>query len=168
MVTLLLVWKLNFRVHNFYLDNLKFYHVLICLFQGLGWWNACCLTDVSIFAVFPMVTTPLWALPCGGYFRVLDVWSGIHLIWKHIYLCSILVKSSVGDAISDTDIPWLSMKLIEDYQSYRVLFVIKISEIVETNLHHSSNVKFANFKKSAIIVESGRETSNMIYCSRMN
>ena len=52
--------------------------------------------------------------------------------------------------------------------SYRVLFVIKISEIVETNLHHSSKAKFANFKKSAIVDESGRKTSNMIYCSRMN
>ena len=40
--------------------------------------------------------------------------------------------------------------------SYRVLFVIKISEIVETNLHHSSKAKFANFTKSAIVDESGK------------
>ena len=36
-----------------------FVYLFVCLFQGLGWWNACCLTDVSIFAVFPMVTTLL-------------------------------------------------------------------------------------------------------------
>ena len=35
----------------------------VCLFQGLGWWNACCMTNVSVFAVFPMSSNCLSFAP---------------------------------------------------------------------------------------------------------
>ena len=47
--------------------------MFVCLFQGLGWYYACRLTDVSVFAEFPSVVAslhePLWwhNLGCGTY-----------------------------------------------------------------------------------------------------
>ena len=44
----------------------KFMSQLFVCSKGSWRWYACCLTDVSVFADFPLVTTPLCELPCGG------------------------------------------------------------------------------------------------------
>ena len=53
----------SFTIYIF-ATTITFLQHLVCLFQGFL--AMVCLTDVSVFAEFPMVVTPLCKLPCGG------------------------------------------------------------------------------------------------------
>ena len=68
---------------------------LFCLFQGLGWWYACRLTDVSVFAEFLM---PWHGIPPRSPLRGHTL--GCHRFIKHNVRCWTNVCNSIIQNIS--------------------------------------------------------------------
>ena len=52
---------------GYYIYFCTIFELNVCLFQGLGWWNACCLANMSVFAEFPMGYKSQQLSPLRGY-----------------------------------------------------------------------------------------------------
>ena len=64
------IFKKSLSFMVYIINDLKatFVSLFVC-FKGSWRWYACCLTNVSVFAEFPIFLTPLCKLPCRGLLK---------------------------------------------------------------------------------------------------